>query len=79
MQRAKAEERGAHWAQSKGQFSSLGQKLSFEIWFFDFCHFILTPWGPQILIVRFQKQFEGILQSFKVNLLGKVSIFDFET
>ena len=40
--------RGAHWEQSKAHFSSLGQKLNFEIWFFAFFHVIPTPWGPQI-------------------------------
>ena len=46
---------GAHWEQGKGHFSSLGQKLNFEIWFFAFWHFILTPWGPQISFLKFQK------------------------
>ena len=68
-----------HWEQSKGQISSLGQKLNFEIRFSAFCHFKPTPWGPQISNLRFQKQFGAIVQSFEVNTIGKMSIFDFET
>ena len=68
-----------HWEQGKGQISSLGQILNFEIRFSAFCHFKPTPWRPQISNLRFQKQFGAILQRFEVNTFGKMSIFDFET
>ena len=68
-----------HWEQSKGQISSLGQILNFEIRFSAFCHFKPTPWGPQISNMRFQIQFGAILQRFEVNTMGKMSIFDFDT
>ena len=70
---------GTHWAQSKGQFSSLDQNLTFEIWFSPFCHFIPTPWGPQISILRLQKQFGRISQRFELNIIGKRNTFDFGT
>ena len=69
----------AHWAQSKGHFSSLGQKLNFEIWFFAHCDFIPTPWGPQISILRFQNSYGAILQGFEVKIVAKMSIFHFVT
>ena len=69
----------SHWEQGKGQFSSLSQKLIFEVWFSAFCHFKPTPWGPQISNLRFQKQFGAIWQRFEVSTIGKRSIFDFRT